>query len=66
MEGFFHLLRVTLRYADRQNLPAMVKQIFAFFLDVFDLRHRLQKRDFDQAVSHVLDPVCTADILGHQ
>jgi U3 small nucleolar RNA-associated protein 10 len=51
MEGFFHLLRVTLRHADKQNLPTMVKPIFAFFLDVFDLRHRLQKRNFDQVVS---------------
>lgn len=50
MEGFFHLLRLTLRNADRQNLPSMIKSIFAFFLDVFDLRHRLQKRDVDQDV----------------
>ena len=51
MEGFFHLLRVTLRHADKVTLPTLVKPIFAFFLDVFDLRHRLQKRDFDQVVS---------------
>lgn len=51
MEGFFHLLRLTLRNADKQNLPTMVKPIFAFFLDVFDLRHRLQKRGVNQDVS---------------
>lgn len=54
MEGFFHLLRLTLRNADRQNLPSMIKSIFAFFLDVFDLRHRLQKRGVDQDVSRFL------------
>lgn len=52
MEGFFNLLRLTLRNADRQNLPTMIKSIFAFFLDVFDLRHRLQKREVDQDVSY--------------
>lgn len=51
MEGFFHLLRATLRHADKVTLPILVKPIFAFFLDVFDLRHRLQKRDFDRVVS---------------
>jgi U3 small nucleolar RNA-associated protein 10 len=51
MEGFFHLLRLTLRNADKANLPTLVKPIFAFFLDVFDLRHRLQKRGIDQDVS---------------
>jgi len=62
MEGFFHLLRVTLRHADKQTLPTLVKPIFAFFLDVFDLRHRLQKRNFDQVVS--FPPHCreTADV----
>lgn len=62
MEGFFHLLRLTLRSADRQNLPSMIKSIFAFFLDVFDLRHRLQKRGMDQDVSRSLQQLTFWDI----
>lgn len=61
MEAFFHLLRLTLRNADRKALPTMVKQIFAFFLDVFDLRHRLQAKGTSVEVSllpegHMLTP----------
>ncbi|ORY34663.1 U3 small nucleolar RNA-associated protein 10 [Naematelia encephala] len=47
MEAFFNLLRLTLRNADRQAMPGLLKAVFAFFLDVFDLRHRLQKQGFD-------------------
>ncbi|CAK9783229.1 hypothetical protein CC85DRAFT_281973 [Cutaneotrichosporon oleaginosum] len=39
-EAFFALLRHTLRNADRKALPGLTKPLFAFFLDVFDLRHR--------------------------
>lgn len=39
-EAFFALLRHTLRNADRKVLPGLTKPLFAFFLDVFDLRHR--------------------------
>ena len=46
MEGFFDLLRLTLKHAERSVIPGMLKPIFAFFLDVFDLRHRLR----DQAI----------------
>lgn len=42
MEAYFHLLRLTLKNADRAVLPTLLKTIFNFFLDVFDLRHRLQ------------------------
>lgn len=51
MKAFFDLLRLTLRNADRQALPALIKPVFAFFLDVFDLRHRLQLQGFDAEVS---------------
>ena len=54
MVGFFHLLRLTLRNADRDALPTLVKPIFAFFLDVFDLRHRLQQQGVDASVSKIL------------
>ncbi|WWD20373.1 hypothetical protein CI109_104849 [Kwoniella shandongensis] len=47
MKGFFDLLRLTLKNATREDLPGMIKPVFAFFLDVFDLRHRLQGRGFD-------------------
>jgi len=50
LEGFFHLLRLTLRNADRAVLPGLIKTIFAFFLDVFDLRHRLQAKALDAEV----------------
>jgi U3 small nucleolar RNA-associated protein 10 len=36
--------------ADREALPSLVKTVFAFFLDVFDLRHRLQQQGFDTEV----------------
>jgi U3 small nucleolar RNA-associated protein 10 len=51
LSGFFDLLRFVLRNADRQALPGMVKSIFAFFLDVFDLRHRLQQKGVEAEVS---------------
>jgi len=41
LKSFFHLLRQTLRQADRPSLQQLTKPIFTFFLDVFDLRHRL-------------------------
>ncbi|KAL7425209.1 snoRNA-binding rRNA-processing protein utp10 [Cryptotrichosporon argae] len=44
LEGFFLLLRQTLKHADRTALAALLKPVFAFFLDVFDLRHRLSLR----------------------
>lgn len=39
-EAFFALLRHALRNADRKALAGLTKALFAFFLDVFDLRHR--------------------------
>lgn len=39
-EAFFALLRHVLRHADRTALPTQTKSLFAFFLDVFDLRYR--------------------------
>ncbi|WVQ84520.1 hypothetical protein IAT38_006674 [Cryptococcus sp. DSM 104549] len=47
MKGFFEMLRLTLRNAAREDLPGMIKPVFAFFLDVFDLRHRLQIKGVD-------------------
>lgn len=48
MSGFFDLLRLVLKNSDRTALPSLIKPIFAFFLDVFDLRHRLQLRRVEQ------------------
>lgn len=39
IEAFFALLKHALRHADRAALPALTKPLFAFFLDVFDMRH---------------------------
>ncbi|WVQ66419.1 uncharacterized protein L199_004599 [Kwoniella botswanensis] len=47
IKAFFDLLRLTLKNAARDELPGMMKNVFAFFLDVFDLRHRLQLRQVD-------------------
>ena len=44
MISFFELTRLTLRNANREALPSLMKPVFAFFLDVFDLRHRLRER----------------------
>jgi U3 small nucleolar RNA-associated protein 10 len=51
MEAYFHLVRLALRNADRATIPSLIKPVFAFFLDVFDLRHRLQKQAMDANVS---------------
>lgn len=50
MKGFFEMLRLTLKNAAREDLPNMLKPVFAFFLDVFDLRHRLQLKGVDTKV----------------
>lgn len=50
MKGFFEMLRLTLKNAAREDLPSMLKPVFAFFLDVFDLRHRLQLKGVDTRV----------------
>lgn len=50
MKGFFEMLRLTLKNATRDDLPSMLKPVFAFFLDVFDLRHRLQLKGVDTKV----------------
>ena len=47
MSSFFDLLRSVLKHADRTALPLLLKPVFAFFLDVFDLRHRLQIKGVD-------------------
>lgn len=47
MSSFFDLLRSVLKHADRTALPTLLKPVFAFFLDVFDLRHRLQIKAVD-------------------
>ncbi|WWC65921.1 uncharacterized protein I303_108543 [Kwoniella dejecticola CBS 10117] len=54
IKGFFDLLRLTLKNASRDELPGMMKNVFAFFLDVFDLRHRLQSRQVD---SHTINDI---------
>lgn len=54
MEGFFHLLRLTLKNADRAVLPTLIKTIFAFFLDVFDLRHKLHSKSMDLEVRYLV------------
>jgi U3 small nucleolar RNA-associated protein 10 len=51
MEAYFHLVRLALRNTDRATIPSLIKPVFAFFLDVFDLRHRLQKQAMDAIVS---------------
>lgn len=56
LSAFFDLLRLVLRNADRASLPGLMKQIFAFFLDVFDLRHRLQLKSYESdAIASVED-----------
>lgn len=56
LSGFFDLLRLVLKNSDRNALPGLIKAIFAFFLDVFDLRHRLQLRQIDaEDISKVED-----------
>ncbi|OWZ73272.1 U3 small nucleolar RNA-associated protein 10 [Cryptococcus neoformans] len=50
MKGFFEMLRLMLKNAAREDLPNMLKPVFAFFLDVFDLRHRLQLKGVDTKV----------------
>lgn len=61
LEGFFHLLRLTLKNADRAVLPTLLKTIFAFFLDVFDLRNKLSSKSFDAEVSYVFSGLCTRE-----
>ncbi|CAD6568277.1 MAG: snoRNA-binding rRNA-processing protein utp10, partial [Tremellales sp. Tagirdzhanova-0007] len=51
--SFFELTRLTLRNADREALPSLVKPVFAFFLEVFDLRHRL----FEQGNVEVIETI---------
>ncbi|OCF41969.1 hypothetical protein I317_04161 [Kwoniella heveanensis CBS 569] len=63
MKAFFDLLRLTLRNAAREELPGMLKPIFAFFLDVFDLRHRLQIKGIDAATVNDIEESAIGSFL---
>jgi len=63
LSAFFDLLRLVLRNADRASLPGLMKQIFAFFLDVFDLRHRLQLKSFDSEAIAIVEDSAVGSFL---
>nr|XP_019043454.1 hypothetical protein I302_08031 [Kwoniella bestiolae CBS 10118]OCF22384.1 hypothetical protein I302_08031 [Kwoniella bestiolae CBS 10118] len=63
IKGFFDLLRLTLKNAARDELPGMMKNVFAFFLDVFDLRHRLQLRQVDAATINDIEESAIGSFL---
>jgi U3 small nucleolar RNA-associated protein 10 len=63
MQAFFELLRQTLKHADRTSLPPITKTLFAFFLQVFDLRHHLQIRQFDQGVINGIEESAIGSFL---
>ncbi|WVR07984.1 hypothetical protein IAU60_005027 [Kwoniella sp. DSM 27419] len=63
MMAFFDLLRYTLRNAAREELPGMIKHVFAFFLDVFDLRHRLQKKGTDRETINAIEESAIGSFL---
>lgn len=48
---FFDLLRLAIRNADKAALPLLIKSLFAFYLEVFDMRHSLQLRGLEKDVS---------------
>ncbi|WVF68418.1 hypothetical protein IAT40_003183 [Kwoniella sp. CBS 6097] len=63
MKAFFDLLRLTLRNAAREELPGMLKPVFAFFLDVFDLRNRLQIKGVDAATVNDIEESAIGSFL---
>nr|XP_019009268.1 uncharacterized protein I206_05916 [Kwoniella pini CBS 10737]OCF48049.1 hypothetical protein I206_05916 [Kwoniella pini CBS 10737] len=63
IKGFFDLLRLTLKNSSRDELPIMMKSIFAFFLDVFDLRNRLQSRQVDLDVINDIEESAIGSFL---
>ncbi|WVQ95966.1 hypothetical protein IAU59_003065 [Kwoniella sp. CBS 9459] len=63
MKAFFDLLRLTLRNAAREELPGMLKPVFSFFLDVFDLRHRLQIKGVDAATVNDIEESAIGSFL---
>lgn len=64
MEGYFHLLRLALKNAERSTLPGLVKTIFNFFLDVFDLRHKLHSNEkFDLQVINSIEESAIGSFL---
>ncbi|KAL1412540.1 snoRNA-binding rRNA-processing protein utp10 [Vanrija albida] len=50
IEAFFYLLRQTLRHGDSKAIPSHTKPLFAFFLEVFDIRHKAGARMAPEAV----------------
>lgn len=50
IEAFFYLLRQTLRHGDSKAIPSHTKPLFAFFLEVFDIRHKAGARMEPEAV----------------
>jgi U3 small nucleolar RNA-associated protein 10 len=63
LSGFFDLLRLVLRNADRAALPSLIKPVFAFFLDVFDLRHRLQLKGVSRDSIHAVESSAIGSFL---
>lgn len=58
---FFELLRLAIRNSDKTALPTLIKPLFAFYLEVFDLRHALQLRSLEMKVG---DPRATFHLIG--
>ncbi|TXT12979.1 hypothetical protein VHUM_01380 [Vanrija humicola] len=50
IEAFFYLLRQTLRHSDSKAIPSHTKPLFAFFLEVFDIRNKAGARMAFEAV----------------
>ncbi|RXK39692.1 hypothetical protein M231_03047 [Tremella mesenterica] len=63
IQGFFDLLRLTLKHADKTILPSLMKGIFAFFLEVFDLRHQLQRREISPEVINNIEESAIGSFL---
>ena len=63
LTSFFDILRLVLRHADKASSPGLIKPIFAFFLDVFDLRHRLGARGVDNEVIDRVENSAIASFL---
>ncbi|WRT69783.1 uncharacterized protein IL334_006774 [Kwoniella shivajii] len=63
MKAFFDLLRLTLKNASRDELPGMMKSVFAFFLDILDLRHRLQLRQVDTIIINDIEDSAIGSFL---
>ncbi|WVN90881.1 uncharacterized protein L203_106124 [Cryptococcus depauperatus CBS 7841] len=55
IRGFFEVLRLTLKHAVKEELSGMLKPVFAFFLDIFDLRHQLQLKSVNANVVNTIE-----------